>query len=445
VPHPPLSLVHTGLAQRLLATRLACSNCGTPLASAPAPRACGACRRTHYCARACMRAHAAAHGSECFAVLKARLLNRDAHFQDAATERALRAREAALLQQGPPASAATASELAAVRAAQGSFLLQVGRAAEAEAVLRANLKARTSALGLQHRDTLASLNALAGALSAQGRLLPALASDECTGLYREMLEARRSALGPRHAATLACANGYAVLLSTVPARAQEAVALHRETLSARREVLGAAHPSTLASASTLGLLLLQLSTAPAAAAAAAEPRQGSAGKERAEAGALLREAAGGLMEALGPGHPSTLAAQCNLVQWLCAGGGGRGSASGSSGGGGGGGERGAAAELAEAQQVARAALAEARSLLGARHESTLRIMGALAGALAAAAARAQGLQAGQFWEERKRLLVEVAAARREALGVNHPAAREAARLASEAAGLPPSPPPEQLE
>jgi Flp pilus assembly protein TadD len=94
---------------------------------------------------------------------------------------------------------------------------------------RQTLELRRKVLGLEHPDTLASMNNLALALNRQGEYV------EAEEMHRQTLELRRKVLGLEHPDTLASMNNLALAL--------------------RRKVLGLEHPDTLASMNNLALAL----------------------------------------------------------------------------------------------------------------------------------------------------------------------------------------------
>jgi tetratricopeptide (TPR) repeat protein len=118
-----------------------------------------------------------------------------------------------------------------------SFLGEHKIAAEQFDVARAIY---TKQLGLDHIDTLWSMNNLAATYSALGQHTDALK------LHEETLGLKKAKLGPDHPATLssmiALANTYDDL-----GRYEDSLKLHDETLTLRKARLGAEHPDTLRS------------------------------------------------------------------------------------------------------------------------------------------------------------------------------------------------------
>ena len=169
---------------------------------------------------------------------------------------------------------------AALQDQLGYLLMGLGRAAQAEPLLREAWAARERALGPEHDASLSSSANLAMALEALGR--PA----EAEPLLRRSFEARVRALGPDHPDTLFCLNNVGYVLNTL-GRHAEAVAAYRRVLEARERVLGPDDPETLRSANNLAAELDVMG-------------------ESAEAEPLLRRTLEARERVLGPSHPNTL-------------------------------------------------------------------------------------------------------------------------------------------
>jgi len=176
---------------------------------------------------------------------------------------------------------------AELMATMGTAYVGLGLYAEAEPLLTAVLETRRRVLGLEHPDTLTSMDNLANAYYFQGRYA------EAETLHRETLGIRKRVLGSGHPATLTSASN---LASDYSARGHyaEAEALHRETLEIERRVLGSEHPDTLTSMNNL---------------ANAYSNQG----QYAEAEALHRQALEIEKRVLGADHPDTLISMNNLA------------------------------------------------------------------------------------------------------------------------------------
>ena len=111
---------------------------------------------------------------------------------------------------------------------------------------------RKQNLGLEHRDTLSSMNNLAVSYRRLGRV------KEAAQLHEETLEISRRVLGLEHQETLSSMNNLAVSYRQL-GRVKEAALLHEETLEIGRRVLGLEHQETLNSMNNLAVSYCQLS------------------------------------------------------------------------------------------------------------------------------------------------------------------------------------------
>jgi tetratricopeptide (TPR) repeat protein len=127
---------------------------------------------------------------------------------------------------------------------QGNILELCGNFVTAEALHREVLKKKEKTLGLDHPDTLGSVNNLANALTAQGR------HSEAEELHRRALKGREARLGLDHPDTLNSVNNLADALYE-QGRHSEAEELHRRALKGREARLGLDHPNTLNSVNNL--------------------------------------------------------------------------------------------------------------------------------------------------------------------------------------------------
>jgi tetratricopeptide (TPR) repeat protein len=235
-----------------------------------------------------------------------------------------------------------------------------GQYVEAEQMHRQTLELREQELGLEHRDTLASMNKLATALSSQGKYT------EAEQMHRQTLELRQKVLGLEHPDTLASMNNLALVLRR-QGKYVEAEHIHRQTLEFHN-VSGLEHPDTLTSMSEL---------------ASALHNQGKyvEAKHIHQQTLTLRE------KVLGLEHPDTLRSMSEL-----------GSALHSQG------------KHVEAEQMHRQTLALREKVLGLEHPHTLRSMNALASAL-----HSQGK-----YVEAEQMHWQTLALREKVLGPEHP-------------------------
>ena len=168
----------------------------------------------------------------------------------------------------------------------GLVLARQGKDEEAEALHRQALRERERLLGPESPDTLTSVGYLGSVLRHQGRY------QEAEIMHRRELEGSEKVLGPEHPDTLVSVSKLGSVLSS-QGKYKEAEAMHRRALRDREKVLGFEHPDTLTSVNNLGLVL---------------SHQGM----YKEAEAMHRRVLKGLEKILGPEHPDTLTSVSNL-------------------------------------------------------------------------------------------------------------------------------------
>ena len=179
-----------------------------------------------------------------------------------------------------PDTLATLNNLAAAYQA-------VGKLPEAIALLERVRDARIAKLGPDHPDTLTTLNNLAAAYQAAGKLPEAIA------LLERVRDAQIAKLGPDHPDTLTTLNNLAVAYQAA-GKLPEAIALYERVRDAQIAKLGPDHPDTLTTLNNL--------------AAAYQ----AAGK-LPEAIALFERVRDARIAKLGPDHPDTLTTLNNLA------------------------------------------------------------------------------------------------------------------------------------
>ncbi|MBL8820641.1 MAG: tetratricopeptide repeat-containing protein, partial [Planctomyces sp.] len=175
-----------------------------------------------------------------------------------------------------------------------SALMDAGKLELALPMAEEALTLCKSKLGIEHPDTLRSMNELARAYQAAGK------TDLALPLFEETLRLRKEVLGAGHPNTLTSMNNLASAYQS-NGNLIKALALLEETLQLRKEVLGAEHRDTLGS-------LNNLATAYQAA-----------GKVHL-AIPLFEEALKLVRTKLGPDHPSTITVMSNLAEAHMAGG-----------------------------------------------------------------------------------------------------------------------------
>jgi serine/threonine protein kinase len=247
--------------------------------------------------------------------------------------------------------------LASLSALAGAYSLQ-GRIPEADAIFPRVLEAQTRLLGEAHDDTRATMTGLAGLYRYKGRY-----QDE-ERLRQRLLDLRRASLGEDDPETLKCASD---LASTywVERRYPEAESLYEPTLERERRVLGDDHPTTLGAMHTLANVEYNL-------------------RRNAESEKLFREVLDRERRVLGEDHPETLASMNDFATMLDVQG-----------------------RNAEAEAIYRDVLARRRRVLGEDHQSTLTSMTNLANILSAEGHYADAIALlAQALERERRLLGE---------------------------------------
>lgn len=128
----------------------------------------------------------------------------------------------------------------------GRSLIGLGDFQSAVELLEKSVATRSSRLGLEHPDTLASLSGLAEAYRREGKY------DLALPLYEKALALRKAKLGPDHPDTLASMSGLADGYYSVGEYGL-AVALDEQTLALHTAKLGPDHPETLRSMNNLAV------------------------------------------------------------------------------------------------------------------------------------------------------------------------------------------------
>lgn len=205
-----------------------------------------------------------------------------------------------------------------------------GEIEQAEALHKETLRHREARLGAGHATTLQSKNNLALTYQADERMELAIP------LFQEVLEQKKVTPGERHIDTLRSMNNLALALQ-IAGRPDEAIAIHEKTLNLRTEVLKEEHADTISSMSNLGEAYLQkgnkrqaldlLKKAYALAKQELGPKHVNtlttmnalalafqSNGQRELARSMFEDALAGMKARLGPAHPNTLRAMSNLAQ-----------------------------------------------------------------------------------------------------------------------------------
>jgi tetratricopeptide (TPR) repeat protein len=184
------------------------------------------------------------------------------------------------------------AEWVSVQFSLGLVLVDLGRDAEAEALLAEVIKVEESIKGPEHWDTLSARTNRANALITLGRLT------EAAEELKSILRLREKLSGPEAPATLTVRSNLATVLGDLGNYA-EAEAEDRVILALREKLLGLNHPDTLDSRNNLAIdLRLQ--------------------SKHEEAEREIREVLRLRSDVLGPEHPDTISARYNLALVLSA-------------------------------------------------------------------------------------------------------------------------------
>jgi serine/threonine protein kinase len=170
------------------------------------------------------------------------------------------------------------------------IMIEQGKSASAERLLRETIDSEQRALGPEHPTTLTGKRFLAFALQSQGQY------DEADKIQRPVLDAMRRILGREHIETLLATNEMANITKDkgdLPA----AEKLYREAMETSRRLFGPEDQNTLLATSNLAAILRD---------------EG----HRVEAERMLRELLEAKRRVLGPEHPQTLTVMHNLADVL---------------------------------------------------------------------------------------------------------------------------------
>lgn len=185
---------------------------------------------------------------------------------------------------GPGSTPQNLEDLATVSEWQGYFK-------RVEGMHLRVLMVRQRVLGMEHPDTLVSLNNLGSIIYDQCRY------KEAEQIYQRVVEARMRVLGEKHPNVLNSLNNLGIVYGQ-QGRYEEAAKIHRRVLEERHRVLGSMHPHTSQSSLHLASALKSM-------------------HRYQEAETLAMRALRGYEEMLGSEHPNTTGGQ-NLLKRILA-------------------------------------------------------------------------------------------------------------------------------
>ena len=237
----------------------------------------------------------------------------------------------------------------------------LGLYAKAQPLAEKAVELQRTGLGVEHPDTLHSMQLLAEIEWRRGGYAAA------AGIHQQVLNIRRRILGPQHPETLRSMT-YLAFVENDQGHYAAAEKINREVLDIQRRILGPEHPDTLMSMNQVAF---------------AEDAQG----HYSTAASLDREILEIRRRVLGPDHPQTLISMHNLAEDMRS-----------------------LGRYAEAEEIYRRQLEASRRVLGPEHLETLRSMTSV-GAIYLALKR---------FAESEKIRQEALKLSRRALGAEHP-------------------------
>jgi len=171
-----------------------------------------------------------------------------------------------------------------------AVFIRLGKYAEAESILRETVSRRRQVLGAEHQQTLVSMHNLGVVYYYQGKFNEA----ESTG--RETLEIRRRVLGEVHPDTIFSLENLAIALSGQD-KGEEAIKVYSEAKEKAIRIFGSEHPNTLRIMHNLAIELNHV-------------------KRYEESETLFLETLEKQKKVFGPDHPDTIITMANLADLL---------------------------------------------------------------------------------------------------------------------------------
>jgi len=171
-----------------------------------------------------------------------------------------------------------------------TVFIRMGKYAEAESSLRETVSRQKQVLGAEHQQTITSMHNLGVVYYYQGKY------EEAESMGRETLEIRKRVLGEDHPATIFSLENLAIALSGQKKR-EEAEKVYEEAKEKAARIFGSNHPNTLRIMHNLACKLNHL-------------------KKFQESESLFRETLEKQKEVFGPDHPDTIITMANLADLL---------------------------------------------------------------------------------------------------------------------------------
>jgi len=171
-----------------------------------------------------------------------------------------------------------------------TVFIRLGKYAEAESVLRETISRQKQVLGAEHQQTIVSMHNLGIVYYYQGKYA------EAESMGRETLEVRTKVLGESHPDTIFSLENLAIALSGQE-KCEEAVKVYNEAKEKATRIYGSDHPSTLRIMHNLAIELNHL-------------------KKYQESEILFLETLEKQKKVFGPDHPDTIITMANLADLL---------------------------------------------------------------------------------------------------------------------------------
>jgi non-specific serine/threonine protein kinase/serine/threonine-protein kinase len=171
-----------------------------------------------------------------------------------------------------------------------TVFIRMGKYAEAESILRETVSRRKQVLGAEHQQTIISMHNLGVVYYYQGKF------KEAESVGRETLEVRKKVLGENHPDTIFSLENLAIALSGQEKR-KEAEKIYSEAKEKATRIFGSNHPTTLRIMHNLACELNHL-------------------KKYQESETLFLETLEKQKKVFGPDHPDTIITMANLADLL---------------------------------------------------------------------------------------------------------------------------------
>jgi non-specific serine/threonine protein kinase/serine/threonine-protein kinase len=171
-----------------------------------------------------------------------------------------------------------------------TVFIRFGKYAEAESILREAVSRKKRVLGAENKQTLISMHNLGVVYYYQGKF------KEAESLGRETLEVRKKVLGENHPDTIFSLGHLAATLGGQE-KHEEAVKLYSEAKEKAMRIYGSEHPETLRTVHNLAIELNHL-------------------KKYQESETLFRDTLEKQKKVFGPDHPDTIITMANLADLL---------------------------------------------------------------------------------------------------------------------------------